>query len=138
MLLSAGWWPRLGSRGILRPGFFGALALPWFSEVRPRGILARERSLRLRMPRLPPLCPAPWPQPTAVSGAELPGWQPRVVQVASGNQSSHGPLSLGCPQSLSLGQWTSWPVAGKQSEPKDVARQKDSLSGAPKWAVMKG
>lgn len=37
---------------------------------------------------------------------------------------------------MSLGQWTSWSVAGMQSEPKDVARKKDSLSGAPKWAVM--
>lgn len=49
-----------------------------------------------------------------------------------GSQSSHRPLPLG---TLSLCPWAPGPlcqsVTGKQKEPRDMVRQKDSLSGAP-------
>lgn len=108
---------------------------PRISEVRPPGILARERCLRLRMPCLPPHCPVPWPH--RLRSLELSARDGSLGPSRSllGTSPPVGPFPRG-PQSLSLGQWTSWPVAGKQSKPKDEVRQKDSLSGAPKWAVM--
>lgn len=76
-------WPRY-------PEMRLRVALPRISKVRPRGSLARERSPRLRMPRLPPHRTAA--APTAGSGTSRPVWQPRFVPVAPGNQSCHGPF----------------------------------------------
>lgn len=106
VLLSAGWWPRLGSLVILRPSF-GALS----SDLRgsPTGHPGAGAQLEVEDASASPpfsLLRTVVP-PTAVSGAGRPGWQPKCVQTASGNQSSHGPLPLGA---LSLCRSASGPL----------------------------
>lgn len=106
VLLSAGWWPRLGSLVILRPSF-RALS----SDLRgsPTGHPGAGAQLEVEDASASPpfsLLRTVVP-PTAVSGAGRPGWQPKCVQIASGNQSSHGPLPLGA---LSLCRSASGPL----------------------------
>lgn len=140
----AGEVPKLLKRGLVAPPgcprypeMRQRVALPRISSVRPRGSLARERSLRLRLPRLPPRRTtlhrtAPhrgrtncglWSLQAGMAASARSGrpWEPVLPRSPS----------LGHSQSRPLGPWTSWPVPGKQSEPRDVARQKDSPSGAP-------
>lgn len=121
-------WPRY-------PEMRLRVALPQISKVRPRGSLARERSLRLRMPRHPPHRTAA--APTAGSGTSRPVWQPRFVPVIPGNQSCHGPF----PWALSF--LAAWPLNLLDSHwEAERAKGHGQAEGfperSPEWAVMPG